>query len=113
MIAAGESPCRTGAHACPDLDAVRQVDAEAVTLRESARQQRVRRAIAPHFQLAEGVGAPLPLQRWRIGAGDEGEVEELEEVHRSRILYDAIGGGQSCFPIFGGPMLFLLDAGRR
>src|SRR5206468_8319164 len=68
-----------------ELDAVGEMDAEAVALRVAALLQRVRDAIAPRLELAERIRMPLPLQCGRPCARDEREVEEVKEVHTRQI----------------------------
>src|ERR1051326_2544898 len=72
------------------LDTIREVDAEAIAFRVSARSHRVRDAIAARFDVAERVGRSLPLQRGLVAARDQGEVEEVEEVHRRIIASPAL-----------------------
>ena len=74
-----------------------EVDAEAVALREAARAQRMRHAIAAAFDLAERVLGPVPFERDVIAARDQREVEEMEEVHDPQITQI----GRRCARRFG------------
>src|SRR5581483_12526939 len=63
------------------LDRVRQVDAEPIAFGAATGEERVCDAVAAHFELAEGVRPPLPLERRGIGTPLQGEIEKLEKIH--------------------------------
>ena len=59
------------------LDAIGQVDAQAVAVLEAAMRQQLRQAVAARIDVAEGVGGALKLQRHDVAAADQRQVKEV------------------------------------
>src|SRR6266850_1333873 len=66
------------------LDAIAEVDAEAVAFGEAAGAERMCDAIAAALDVAKGEFGALPFERDVVAARDEREVEEMEQVHAAR-----------------------------
>ena len=64
-----------------ELDAIVEIEAEAIARPQAAPAQDVRQPIAASIEIAEGEFTPGPLEGGVSGAQHERTIEELEKVH--------------------------------
>src|SRR5207344_2711765 len=81
------------------LHAVGQVAAEPVAGLQAVSQEQVRQAIAAHVEFAEGERGAREFQRLGVAAAEQGEIEEMGEIHAgSSLPFVSTASGNSASP---------------